>query len=309
MSSPDSRETEGSTARTDGIEDADTNDSDVGMDFSSLDDENDEGRTMETMTVSPVARGEIVPPRVKISAHMKKASPVPQKGVALRRIAIIASSVALVALFVSACSYLIIRRNAKIKARDAERQDAAVRSAVETRRLEVERGGRAAGVKDDAREVEAVAAAKAPVATEYDASVLSRLAEACSPTNVDVFVKTVRRYENGGSVESLSLRLLPIRDSLLSEERRRAVAVSLTEDVQDIVRHLRRYADGRIAKLNKGLSDHLTQPALKEGMKDEIRRLEAFVLVAAPFVDGDPALSSTQEKCAGILLGVPGWFR
>ena len=308
MSPQDLREAEGSTFPTDGIEDADTNDS-VDMDFSSIADEDDEGQTIETMTFSPVAQGEIASPRVEISAHGGKPSPGPQKGVALRRIVVITSSVALVTLFVSACSYLIVRRNAKIKARDAERQDEAVRSAVETRRLEVERGGRATGVKDAAREVEAVAAAKTAVATEYDASVLSRLAEACSPTNIDVFVKTVRRYETGGSVESLSLRLLPIRDSLLSVERRRAVAVSLTEDVQDIVRHLRRYADGRIAKLNEGLSDHLTQPALKEGMKGEIGRLEEFVSVAAPFADGDPALSSTQEKCADILLGVPGWFR
>lgn len=150
---------------------------------------------------------------------------------------------------------------------------------------------------------------KAPNAARSVPDVLSRLAEACSPSNSAAFVKTARRFPNNGAVEALMMRFNPICDKSLPVERRQTIASAITADVQDIARELRKYSGKRIAHIDAALSDHMTHSEFKEKLTEERKGLAAFSEATEKFVDADPATAEAQLSCADVIIGVADWFR
>ena len=220
------------------------------------------------------------------------------------------------ALFFAAIScYVVAKRNERMSAKNVERMEQALQVKTDSAKV-VNVDGKAQLEHEPEQAADfAVAAAEqakesVPERTDvYDARVMEKLAVACSQENADAFVRTVRKFRTGVAVHSLAMRFRPMRDGKESVERRMSVAVSLTEDVQDIARDMLKYADKRIAELKSGLSDHRTQSQYKADMSSELDRLESFVSAARPFVSAEPEKSDTQFSCADMILGIPRWFK
>ena len=143
----------------------------------------------------------------------------------------------------------------------------------------------------------------------WEAVILPRLVAACAPSNSEAFVKTVRRFPNKGTVETLMMRFRPICDESLPIERRRAISAAITADVQDVARELKKYSDKRIGHIDSALSDHMTRTEFREKLVAERDGLAAFAKASEKFLDADPSTPDAQTACADIILGVVKWFR
>lgn len=282
-------------------------------------------------------------PRLQIRRASPDAASPRSRGL---RLAAVISAVAIsVVVAVLCCVCLVRRARARNEAREAERQrnvralaEANASAAAENRgrkaddseekkaeekeesitqsverELEIsqEAGNGALPAGPSSEETKGEPSADASDAAEMDAwrtGVLPLLANSCSPTNSDAFIRTVTRIPVKATVVSLKTRLHPICDETEAVERRRDNAALLTADVQDIARELRKYSEGKMAAIDAALSAHTTRAEFKSKLSAERSGLASFMEATERFVDMEPSSAEAQTVCAEVMQGVVKWF-
>ena len=238
------------------------------------------------------------------------------------RAAIIVCSVLVLVMLGVICALFVQRRNKVARALEAARQDETVRATVAERRRELEMEKREQlAVRDMQSDIvrhvvpetaNVTVAAQLPVENGDDVAVLNsateKLALASQEEKALAFIRTARKYSSSGEVEALLHRFQPMRDTALPQERRRAIAVLITEAVQEIVKDMAKYASGRIDGIDALSDDFRTSAEIKKKNDKEKSRLEEFLRVSLPFLEGRPEDAATQNACADVITKVPTWF-
>ena len=168
-------------------------------------------------------------------------------------------------------------------------------------------GGRGSPSKREDEPPQAVAAAADGNA--WESQVLPRLVMSCVPSNSEALVSTVRRFPVKGGVDMLLMRFRPLCDEKLPIARRRAIAASVTADMQDISKALRKYSERRLEHISAALADHELRAEFKKKLSAEREGLEAFMAATEKFLDMDESSDEAQTVCADVILGVARWFR
>lgn len=337
---------ESPTGTTEDGGESDTSSTGAGGGFSAEADTEEEPQTLATMTVKvqgaaglEECRGGNAPAR---PLQIKKAAP--RTRIRDRRVLRVALYVfaALLSLVLAILCGIYVARRAKVRdaAAEAERQRNVQKLAeVNASAMVDERKGESAGQNANESIVESIELEMEKVPDDGEsippkgddllhetqetrndgdsdgakthavaAHVPPSLVYACSPTNSEAFVKTVRRFPNKGAVEALQMRFRPLCDETLPPDRRVAIAAAVTADVQDIARELWKYAERRVGHIDAALSEHTTRVEFKEKLAAEREGLVAFMAVTERFVEVDPSSAEAQAACADLMLGVVKWF-
>lgn len=337
---------ERSTGATEDSDESETSNTGSGDGFESDADTADDNQTLNTITMKPppsrppseMARQ--IPARTPLRIRRASSGAASSRSRGLCLAAVVFAVVVFVAIAVVCCFCLVRRARAKNEAREAERQrnvqalaeanasvaaenrghkaDGADEKAPESIAQSVEReleisqeAGNGTVPAEPSGQTKVEPSADASDASEMDSwrtGVLPMLANSCSPTNSDAFIRTITRIPIKVTVVSLKTRLHPICDETEDVERRRGNAALLAADVQDIARELRKYSETRMAAIDAALSEHTTRAEFKSKLSTERSGLDSFMKTSERFIDLEPSSAEAQTACAEVMLGVVKWF-
>lgn len=338
---------ERSTGATEDSDESETSNTGAGDGFESDADTADDGQTLNTITMKPppsrppseMARP--IPARTPLRIRRASSGATSSRSRGLCLAAVVLAVVVFVAIAVFCCVCLVRRAREKNEAREVERQrnvqalaeanasvaaenrgrkaDGADEKVPESiaqsveRELEIsqEAGNGTVPAEPSGEETKVEPSADASDAAEMDSwrtDVLPMLANSCSPTNSDAFIRTITRIPIKVTVVSLKTRLHPICDETEDVERRRGNAALLAADVQDLARELRKYSETRMAAIDAALSEHTTRAEFKSKLSTERSGLDSFMKTSERFIDLEPSSAEAQTACAEVMLGVVKWF-